>query len=165
MSGPKTMRALQKYSCLALLLWACIPLQAQTLDEILSRMMARNDWQDRALLEFRASRRFYAANKRFKTDSTMYVQTVFRRPDHLQSTVTLHEGSNLIRSRVFDKILEAENETHARKDKQQVDIVPANYYFELVGTEDCGGRSCQHMLISPKRRDKYSLDGEVWVDP
>ena len=127
-------------------------------------MVARNAVQDRTLLEFRALRKFYAANFRFKTDSTMYVQTVFRRPDQLQSTVTSHEGSNLIRSRVFDKILEAENETHARKDKQQVDIVPANYYFELVGTEDCGGRSCHHMLISPKRRDKYSLDGEVWVD-
>ena len=120
--------------------------------------------QDRTLLEFRALRKFYAANFRFKTDSTMYVQTVFRRPDQLQSTVTSHEGSNLIRSRVFDKILEAENETHARKDKQQVDVIPANYNFELVGTDGCNGRSCYHMLISPRRRDKYSLDGEVWID-
>ena len=85
--------------------------------------MARNVWQDQALLEFRAMRKFYAANVRFKTDSTMYVQTIFRRPDQLESTVTSHVGSNLIRSRVFDKILEAENETRARKDKQQVDIV------------------------------------------
>jgi hypothetical protein len=127
-------------------------------------MMVRNAFQDRTLLEFRALRKFYAANFRFKTDSTMYVQTVFRRPDQLQSTVTSHEGSNLIRSRVFDKILEAENETRARKDKQQVDIIPANYDFALIGAEDCGGRTCYRMRISPKRRDKYSLDGEVWID-
>jgi len=168
------MKALFRFTSYALLLiFAAAPLRAQvpsatkpapSVQEILDRMVARNAVQDRTLLEFRALRKFYAANFRFKTDSTMYVQTVFRRPDQLQSTVTSHEGSNLIRSRVFDKILEAENETHARKDKQQVDIVPANYYFELVGTEDCGGRSCQHMLISPKRRDKYSLDGEVWID-
>ena len=126
--------------------------------------MARNVWQDQALLEFRAMRKFYAANVRFKTDSTMYVQTIFRRPDQLESTVTSHVGSNLIRSRVFDKILEAENETRARKDKQQVDIVPANYTFALEGTEDCGGRNCFHLRISPKHRDKYSLDGDVWVD-
>src|SRR5207249_10361921 len=68
-------------------------------------------------------RKFYAANKRFKTDSTMYVQTVFQRPDHLQSTVTQHEGSTLIRSRVFDKILEAESETHSKRDRQRVDII------------------------------------------
>src|SRR5437660_6378357 len=152
------------------------PLVAQTLvtppalpsaQDIVDRMMARNAWQDQRLLEFRASRKFYAANVRFKTDSTMYVQTVFHRPDHLQSTVTLHQGSTFIRSHVFDKILEAENETRAKKDKQQVDITPANYNFALsgaTGAEDCNGRRCYHLSISPRRRDKYSLDGEVWID-
>jgi hypothetical protein len=138
--------------------------RAQGVDEILNRMLARNEWQERALLEFQANRKFYAANTRFKTDSTLYVQTVFHRPDLLQSTVTRHEGSNLIRSRVFDKILEAEAETRAKKDKQQVDIVPANYTFTLEGTEECAGRHCFRLKISPRRRDKYTLDGEVWVD-
>jgi len=141
-----------------------IPVHAQGLEEILDRMMTRNAWQDRALLEFRADRKFYAANVRFKTDSTMYVQTVFRQPDQLQSTVTRHEGSKFIRSRVFDKILEAENETSAKKDKKQVDIVPANYNFALQGQEDCDGRRCFRLKITPKRRDKYALDGDVWVD-
>ena len=132
--------------------------------DIVDRMMARNAWQDQMLLEFSALRKFYAANVRFKTDSTMYVQTVFRRPDQLQSTVKSQHGSMFIRFRVFDKILEAENETRAKKDKQQVDITPANYDFALVGSEDCEGRLCYRMRISPKRRDKYSLDGEVWID-
>src|SRR5437660_12428608 len=167
------MKALLKFASYTLLIFAAGPLQAQTpsapqtgpsVQEILDRMLARNAMQDRTLLEFRALRKFYAANFRFKTDSTMYVQTVFRRPDQLQSTVTSHEGSNLIRSRVFDKILEAENETHAKKDKQQVDIIPANYNFSLLGAEDCNGRSCYRMRISPRRRDKYALDGEVWID-
>ena len=127
-------------------------------------MMARNAWQEQMLLEFSASRRFYAANVRFKLDSTLYVQTVFHRPDRVQSTVKSQEGSGFIRSRVFDKILEAENETHAKKDKQQVDIIPANYDFTFEGADDCDGRSCYRMRIVPKRKDKYSLDGEVWID-
>ncbi len=158
------MRTLLKCCQVVLFLLIGFPVQAQTLEELLNRMMARNEWQDHALLEFRAHRKFYAANTRFRTDSTMHVQTVFRRPDNVQSTVTSHEGSNLIRSRVFDKILEAETETRAKKDKQQVDITPANYNFALAGTEDCGGRSCFRLKISPKRRDKYSLDGEIWLD-
>src|SRR5215471_16199622 len=148
----------------ALLFFLTLPARAQGLEEILDRMMARNAWQDRALLEFQADRKFYASNVRFKTDSTMYVQTVFRQPDQLQSTVTRHEGSKFIRSRVFDKILEAENETSAKKDKKQVDIVPANYNFALQGQEDCDGRRCFRLKITPKRRDKYALDGDVWVD-
>ena len=135
MPGFKSMRTLLKTCSLALLMFMALPVKGQEVEDILTRMMVRNEWQDRALLEFRARRKFYAANTRFKMDSTMYVQTVFRRPDHVQSTVTLHEGSNLIRSRVFDKILEAETETRAKKDKQQVDIVPANYKFTLVAAE------------------------------
>jgi hypothetical protein len=150
-----------------------MPLNAQTsvtpqglpsTQDIVDRMMLRNEWQDEKLLEFRALRKFYAANVRFKTDSTMYVQTVFRRPDHLLSTVKSQQGSTFIRTRVFDKILEAEGETRAKKAKQQVDIIPMNYDFVLVGSEDCEGRACYRMRISPKRRDKYSLDGEVWID-
>jgi hypothetical protein len=141
-----------------------IPPPLPSAQDIVDRMMLRNTWQDEKLLEFHALRKFYAANVRFKTDSTMYVQTVFRRPDQLQSTVTSLQGSTFIRSRVFDKILEAENETRTKKDKQQVDIIPMNYDFALVGIENCDGRSCYRMRISPKRRDKYSLDGEVWID-
>jgi hypothetical protein len=162
-------RLLIKSAGYTLLMLIAAPLWAQTtpspsVQEILDRMMERNAKQDKNLLEFHASRKFYAANERFKTDSTMFVQTTFRRPDQLESTVTAQKGSTFIRSRVFDKILEAENETHARKDKQQVDIVPANYNFSLIGAEDCSGRSCYHMAISPRRRDKYSLDGEIWLD-
>src|SRR5437867_13424851 len=107
------------------------------LQEILDHMMSRNAWQDRTLLEFHALRKFHAANVRFKAESTMYVQTVFRRPDQLESTVTSHEGSNLIRARVFDKILEAESETRAKQDKQQVDIIPANDTFPFAHAEHC----------------------------
>jgi len=94
----------------------------------------------------------------------MDVHTVFRRPDLLESTVMRQEGSKFIRSRVFDKILEAESETRAKKDKQQVDITPANYNFALEEKVDCDGRPCFRLKISPKRRDKFSLDGQVWLD-
>jgi hypothetical protein len=158
------MKTLLKAAGLAVMIFMALPAGAQSVEEILNRMIVRNVWQDRALLEFRAQRKFYAQNVRFKTDSTMYVQTVFRQPDLVQSTVTRQEGSKLIRTRVFDKILEAEAETRAKKDKQQVDIIPANYDFTLVATEQCDGRSCFHLKISPKQRSKYALDGEIWVD-
>src|SRR5262249_54467684 len=131
-------------TAIVILILACAPVRAEGIDEILSRMMARNDWQDKALLAFRANRKFYAANARLRTDSTMYVQTVFRQPDKLESTVMSHEGSKLIRSRVFEKILEAEEETRTKKDKQQVDIIPANYNFALLATEECDTGPCYH---------------------
>src|SRR2546427_6654899 len=128
------MRILIKCVACSFLLFILSPLLAQatappqsepapSVQEILDRMVTRNAWQDRTLLEFRALRKFYAANFRFKTESTMYVQTVFRRPDHLQSTVTSHEGYNLIPSRAFDKMLGSAKQTRAKKDRQQVEII------------------------------------------
>jgi hypothetical protein len=127
-------------------------------------MVARNEWQDRALVEYRVRRKFYAVNSRFKSESTMVVETVFRTPEGTQTTVVSHEGSKFIRSRVFDKILEAETETKANKDKHQVDLTPANYIFTLIGSVDCDGRACYHMKIVPKKPDKYSVTGELWID-
>jgi hypothetical protein len=150
--------------CCLVLLWTVLPLGAQTVDDIVAHMMIRNSWQDKTLVEFRAQRKFYASNARFKTDSTMYVQTVFRQPDQLSSTVTSQEGSKLIRTHVFDKILEAETEARSKQQKAQVDIVPDNYDFSLLATEQCDDRICYHLKILPKRRDKYSLNGEIWVD-
>ena len=80
-------RILMKCAGYVLLILMVKPLAAQTsvmpmplpsTQDIVDRMMARNAWQDEKLLEFRSSRKFYAVNIRFKTDSTMYVQTVFR---------------------------------------------------------------------------------------
>src|SRR2546430_16018261 len=95
---------------------AAIPTTA----EIVERMMAHNEQQDRLLLGYRTQRKFFAANARFKLDSTMIVQTVFKKPDSMESSVMSVVGSDLIKSHVFDEILKAEGETHKKDDKQQV---------------------------------------------
>jgi hypothetical protein len=132
------------------------------LNKILDSMKTHDEWQDRHLVEFQAHRKFYAANPRFKQESTLEVKTVFRQPGTLESEVVRSEGSQLIRTRVFDKILEAEKE--ANQTKREVGITPANYNFTLLGTRDCDGRPCYNLRITPKHKSKYSINGEIWVD-
>jgi hypothetical protein len=134
------------------------------LDAILERMAAHDTWQDRHLAEYTATRRFYAVNPRFKLDATLYVETSYRQPETLESKILHNEGSKLIRERVFEKILEAEAETHTRRAKHDIDITPVNYDFRYVGNEYCNGRPCYRLGVRPKRRDKYSLLGDIWVD-
>jgi hypothetical protein len=133
-------------------------------DEILVRMKAHDEWQRQYLIEYRAQRTFSATNLRFKADATLDVMTTFRRPDTLESQVLRAEGSKVIRERVFDKILEAENESNAKLTKQQIDIVPANYGFKFLGREDCDGRECYRLSITPNRKEKYLIDGQIWID-
>jgi len=135
---------------------------ATELNRILDRMRAHEEWQKRHLVEYQVHRKFYAANPRFKQESVLEVKTVFRQPGTLESEVVRSEGSQLIRTRVFDKILEAEKE--ANKTKQEVSITPDNYNFTLLGSQDCSGRPCYNLKITPKHKNKYSINGEIWVD-
>jgi len=134
------------------------------MDEILNRMKDYDEWQERYLVEYRAQRKFRAENLRFKEDATLEVMTTFRRPDTLESQVLRAEGSKLIRERVFNKILEAENEIQSKSARGQVDIVPANYSFIYLGTAACADRKCYRLGITPRRQEKYLIQGEIWVD-
>jgi hypothetical protein len=143
---------------------SAIPAVPPPVSEIVERMMVHNEQQDRALMEFQMRRRFFAANTRFKIDSTIVVATAFRQPDIMKSSIVSQEGSGLIKERVFDEILKSEAETHKKEDKRQVDITPRNYNFRFVDQETCGDRPCYRLSVSPKRKDKYSLLGDAWID-
>lgn len=131
------------------------------LDDIVGHMLAYLQWQTGALREYQAHRRFFASNPRFNKDSTLEVQTIFRWPYFLQSTVLRQDGSDFIREHVFDKIIETETDMIT---SDQADIIPKNYEFSFGGKEDCQGRPCWRLGIKPKRKDKFLLDGDIWVD-
>jgi len=134
------------------------------LDEILKRMSVHDARQERRLIGYRMHRTFYAANKRFNKESTLEVETRFQRPDRFESEVVRSAGSEMIRKRVFDKILEEERKAHVKDARQAAKITPANYTFKFVAQEDCDGRPCHRLRITPKRKDKYSINGQIWID-
>jgi hypothetical protein len=137
---------------------------AGDLDKVLNLMRAHEEWQNRHLVEYQVHRKFYAENSRFRQQSVLEVTTRFRSPSTFESEVVRSEGSQLIRERVFDKILEAEKEAGVKAAKGEVAITPANYHFSLVAKHDCGGRSCYVLQIAPKQKNKYSVNGRIWVD-
>jgi hypothetical protein len=127
-------------------------------------MHAHDEWQNQRLLEYQVHRRFYAANPRFKQESVLEATTVFRQPSTYETEVDRTEGSDLIRKKVFDEILAAEKEANTKKVKQETTITPFNYNFALIGKEECGDRPCYNLRITPKQKNKYSLEGQIWVD-
>jgi hypothetical protein len=159
----------------ALLIWVSTVMPATTrqndrdsasteLNEILDRMRFHEEWQAAHLIEYQMHRRFYAENARFKQESMLEAKTLFRQPSTFETEVVRTEGSDLIREKVFDKILEAEKEANSQKVKKEVTIAPANYKFALINKQDCNGRPCYNLRISPKQKSKYSIEGQIWVD-
>jgi hypothetical protein len=133
------------------------------IETILQRLRTYEDWQEQHLREYQVQRTFHAANPRFNLESTLEVRTVFRKPNSFDSEVLRSEGSKLIRERVFDKLLEAEEDSRNREASQSA-ITPENYNFELVAREDCEGRPCYRLKMTSKRKEKYNIDGDLWVD-
>jgi hypothetical protein len=131
------------------------------LSELLAKMMAHRKWQDAALREYQAHRLFHASNNRFNIDSLLEVETSYRAPGQLQSTILRQEGSAFIREHVFQKILLAETELSSN---DHADIIPQNYQFTLIGPDACEGRPCWHLTLKPRHPDKYLVDGDVWLD-
>jgi hypothetical protein len=133
------------------------------LSSILERMAAYKERQKERLLEYEVDRVFSAGNTAFNVYATMDVATTFRRSDGLSNRITGQTGSGFIRQRVFDKVLEAESEAAGER-KAEVDLTADNYAFSLSGDEVCDGRPCYRLALTPKKKGKYSLDGDVWVD-
>ncbi len=132
-------------------------------DTLLEQMRTHDEWQQGHLIQYSVQRTFRAVNVRFNLESLMEVRTIFRQPDVFTSDIVRSEGSTLIRERVFDKILEAERDART-KESQQTAINPHNYSFKVLSEEDCGGRKCYRMRVIPKRKDRFSIDGYIWVD-
>jgi hypothetical protein len=139
------------------------PSNLPPVETILQRMKAHDDWQQSHLLEYQVQRTFYAANPRFKLESTLEVRTSFRRPNTFGSEVLRSEGSTMIREKVFDKILEAEDDARSTESRRTA-FNTDNYNFQVLAQEDCDGRTCYRLKITSKRKDRFNIDGEIWVD-
>jgi hypothetical protein len=133
-------------------------------ETIIAKMVAQGKWNDEAVRSFDELRLFRASNQRFKQEATREVRTTFHAPDSYNSIVLKEQGSHVIRQRVFDPILETEKEAQPKKEKTSYDILPANYDFRVVGLDSCAERKCYRVAISPKRKDKFLLEGFIWID-
>ena len=133
-------------------------------EDIVAKMVAQGQWQDLSVRSYKVTRRFQASNARFKVRAMLALRTQFHAPDFYESVVLEQQGSRLIRQRVFDKILEEERTAQPAKEKTSYDVLPDNYVFRVLGVEPCGDRKCFRLSLTPKRKDKFLLEGFVWVD-
>jgi hypothetical protein len=71
------------------------------------------------------------------------------------------EGSGL-GERIVRRMLDGE--TQIVKDYGATDYTTANYDFRMAGEEELDGNSCYVIELSPKRKDKTLLRGNIWID-
>jgi hypothetical protein len=133
-------------------------------EELVAKMIARDNERQAGLHGYVATRRYVMENRSHQKRAEMLVRITCSEDGSKQFEVVEESGWSGARKYVFPRLLEAEREA-ARPDlREQSRITPANYKFEMVGTESLRGRQAYVLTIEPRTPNKYLVRGNIWVD-
>jgi hypothetical protein len=93
--------------------------------------------------------------------SEVTAEVSFVPPNSKTYSIKGTEGSGL-GERIVRRMLDGE--TQIVKDYGATDYTTANYDFRLAGEEALDGYRCYVIELSPKRKDKTLLRGNIWID-
>jgi len=133
-------------------------------DELFSKLLERNHERDIHLQEYTGVRAYRVTNDRGKVHAEAVVLVEYRAPGTKTFTTTSEQGSRIVRSVVFKRLMESEVEAAAGRNHRDSSIKPDNYTFHLLGEDDVDGYHCFVVQAVPKRRDKYLFEGKIWID-
>ena len=139
-------------------------LQFPTGDEVVARMMARDNERQATLYGYTASRRYVLENQRHHKRAEMLVRMTCLR-DGLKQFETISEtGWGGARKHVFPRLLEAETEASRPSLRERSRLIPDNYVFEMVGLEYIDKRPAYMIAVAPKTPNKYLMQARIWID-
>jgi len=140
------------------------PGQLPTANEVVARIMARDNDRQAAFHGYIAYRRYVLDNQRFHKRAEMVVRLICLQNGSKQFETVSETGWGGARKHVFSKLLEAETEASQPGFRERSRITPDNYRFEMDGAETLDGRPVYVMTIAPKTPNKYLTRGRIWID-
>jgi hypothetical protein len=76
--------------------------------------------------------------------------------------IVSQNGSKILCEKVLKRAVDSERE--AQQDNAATALTPANYRFQLLGTEYLNGRPAYIMNVAPLKDSKFLYRGKIWVD-
>jgi hypothetical protein len=139
-------------------------LQLPTGDEVVAKMMARDNERQATLYGYTASRRYVLENQRHHKRAEMLVRMTCLRDGSKQFETISETGWGGARKHVFPRLLEAETEASRPDLRDRSRLIPENYVFEMVGKEYVDERPAYVIAIAPKTPHKYLMQARIWID-
>jgi hypothetical protein len=127
-----------------------------TFEPVLQRFLSR---ADEPLTTYRATRRLEGRNERFNVSGWMEIATELT-PAGFHYRVTDEGGSDLIRGRVFRRMLENEEAIFANGDAGRSSFTTTNYDLTPADASEPG---LVKLFARPKRKDVTLIDGAVYI--
>ena len=132
--------------------------------EVFDRVVQANALRAVELESYVSTRRYAVLEPGHEADAELKVAMQFVSPSTKIFRTVSANGVGWIHKRVFQGLMQAEQETVAGKEKLDSAITPANYDAQLLGTDQYDGRDAYVLALTPKRRDKYLFKGKAWID-
>jgi hypothetical protein len=133
-------------------------------EEIFARLEKQNLIRAEKLHSYSAVRRYSVFERNKPSDAEMTVTMEFESPSTKTFRVISKKGLGWVHGIVFRRLMRTEQETASGEAKLRSAITSSNYDVELGGETPCFNRSCYVLRLHPKRRDKFLVEGEMWVD-
>src|SRR5215469_15489948 len=155
------------------LLAAGIPAAAQqpiaspslSADEVIERVVEMNKRRAKALENYTSIRSYHLeCHCLSHKTADMVVRAEYDAPDKKVFTIVSESGSGTVRSRVFKKLLEAEQESMREENRERSAITPQNYTFQLADFEKSDGNEFYVLEAQPLTKNKFLFRGRIWVD-
>ena len=132
--------------------------------EIFARLEKENEARSRKLQKYSSTRRYSVYERNKPSDAEIKVKMDYVNPSTKNFQVLSQSGAGWIDRWVFRSLIHAEQEAASEKRKTESAISSTNYEVTLIGQERTQGRDCYLLELHPKRRDKFLIDGKIWVD-
>ena len=155
------------------LLAVSIPLVAQqttastplSADEVMQRVMQMNEQRATALDTYSSTRSYHLeCHCLSHKKADMVVRVDYQAPNKKVFTILSESGSGTVRSRVFKKLLKAEQESMSEENQQRSAITPENYAFQLTDFQNIDGDEFYVLEAQPLTKNKFLFRGRIWVD-
>jgi hypothetical protein len=138
--------------------------QLPSANDVMAKMMERDSQRQTVFRGYSAVRRYVLENQRHHKRAEMLVRVNCLGDGSKQFETVSATGWGVARNHVFPKLLESESEASQSVVRERSRITPENYSFEMVGTDYIDDRPAYVIAIAPKTRDKYLIQGKIWVD-
>jgi Outer membrane lipoprotein-sorting protein len=133
-------------------------------DEIVAKMVQRDDERRSRLQGYASVRRYVLENVKHHKQAEMVVRMVYHKDGSKEFDVISSSGWGGARKHVFPRLLEAETEASRRGASEDSRVTPRNYSFTMLRTDEVGGRKAYVIEIIPKKQEKYLMRGTIWLD-
>jgi hypothetical protein len=132
--------------------------------QIVGQMEHHNRSQAEALKHYQAVRSYEAEYHGFATtiEGKMEVEVNFDASAGKSFRIVSQSGSKLLCEKVLKRAIDSEKE--ASQDRGATALTPANYRFQLIGSDVLNGRPSYILYVEPLKETKFLYRGKIWVD-